>query len=107
MNALLQSKFGSLSVDDLKKFLTDHSGYPTSICRHDGDSLTVASLISEPDERRLHVAVGNPCRESLCHLFHVEGARMKYAPPWICCRRSRNGCRRRGLHPAGYCGSAR
>jgi len=62
MNALVQGKFGSLSVDELKKFLTDHSGYPTSICRHNGESLTVASLISELDERRFHVAVGNPCQ---------------------------------------------
>jgi isopenicillin-N N-acyltransferase-like protein len=62
MNGLLQSKFGSLSADELKKFLADHSGYPTSICRHNGESLTVASLISELDERRFHVAVGNPCQ---------------------------------------------
>ncbi len=62
MNSLLQGKFGSLSVNELKAFLSDHSGYPTSICRHDGESQTVASLISEPGERRLHVAVGNPCQ---------------------------------------------
>ena len=61
MNALIQARFGSLAVDDFKKFLQDHSGYPTSICRHDGDSCTVASLISEPAERRMHVAAGNPC----------------------------------------------
>jgi isopenicillin-N N-acyltransferase like protein len=62
MNSLLQGKFGSLSVEDMKTFLSDHNGYPTSICRHDGDSQTVASLISEPGERRIHVAVGNPCQ---------------------------------------------
>jgi isopenicillin-N N-acyltransferase-like protein len=62
MNSLLQGKFGSLSVEDMKTFLADHSGYPTSICRHDGDSQTVASLISEPGERRMRVAVGNPCQ---------------------------------------------
>ena len=62
MNSLVQGKFGSLSVGDMKSFLSDHSGYPTSICRHDGESQTVASLISEPGERRMHVAVGNPCQ---------------------------------------------
>jgi predicted choloylglycine hydrolase len=62
INSLLQGKFGGLSADELKRFLSDHDGYPTSICRHDGDSVTVASLISEPAERRMHVAVGNPCR---------------------------------------------
>ena len=63
MNSLLQSKFGSLSVDEMKKYLMDHSGYPTSICRHGGgvEMQTVASLISEPDQRCMHVAVANPC----------------------------------------------
>ncbi len=61
MNSLIGSAFGSLSVDDLKRFLTDHSGRPTSICRHDTESQTVASLIAEPAARRMHAAVGNPC----------------------------------------------
>jgi predicted choloylglycine hydrolase len=61
MNSLVRSKFPSLQVDDIKTFLSDHKGYPTSICRHDADSRTVASLISEPSQRRLDAAVGNPC----------------------------------------------
>ena len=61
MNSLVRSKFPSLQVGDIKAFLSDHKGYPTSICRHDGDSRTVASLISEPSHRRLNAAVGNPC----------------------------------------------
>jgi isopenicillin-N N-acyltransferase-like protein len=61
MNSLIKAKLGSLSVEDMKKFLSDHSGYPKSICRHDGGSCTVASLIAEPAERCMHVAVGNPC----------------------------------------------
>jgi isopenicillin-N N-acyltransferase-like protein len=61
MNGLIGSRFGSLSVGDLQRFLSDHEGRPTSICRHDGDSQTVASLIAEPAGRRMHVAVGNPC----------------------------------------------
>ncbi len=61
MNALLESKRGAVRVDDLKRFLSDHSGRPTGICRHDGASCTVASLIAEPGRRRMHAAVGNPC----------------------------------------------
>jgi isopenicillin-N N-acyltransferase like protein len=61
MNSLIQAKFGALAVDDFKKFLSDHTGYPTSICRHNGVSLTVASLIAEPAEGRMHVTFGNPC----------------------------------------------
>jgi isopenicillin-N N-acyltransferase-like protein len=64
MNSLIQSKLGSLNVDDFKKFLSDHDGYPTSICRHlgPGNSISVASLIAEPAKRRMHVTFENSCR---------------------------------------------
>jgi len=61
MNGLIQNRFGSLTVEDLQGFLSDHSGRPASICRHDGDSRTVAGIIAEPARRRMHVAAGNPC----------------------------------------------
>ncbi|HWC00450.1 MAG TPA: carcinine hydrolase/isopenicillin-N N-acyltransferase family protein, partial [Bryobacteraceae bacterium] len=62
IQGLLKARAGSLTVDDIRGYLRDHSGYPTSICRHDGNSVTVASIIAEPGERRMHVALGNPCR---------------------------------------------
>jgi isopenicillin-N N-acyltransferase-like protein len=62
MNALVRARFGALTVSDLKTFLSDHSGHPTAICRHDGDSRTVAGIIAEPAARRMHVAAGNPCQ---------------------------------------------
>jgi isopenicillin-N N-acyltransferase-like protein len=61
MNALIKSRPNRVSVDDIKSFLRDHSGWPASICRHDGDSRTVASLIADPSKRRMHVAAGHPC----------------------------------------------
>ena len=71
MRALIDSKFGSIELGDVKRFLSDHDGYPVSICRHshDGPSTpmlgcsgkTVAALIAEPQHGRLHVALGNPC----------------------------------------------
>jgi isopenicillin-N N-acyltransferase-like protein len=61
MDELVGSRYGSIGVDDIKRFLSDHSGYPTSICRHGGGMQTVASMISEPARRRMHVALGNPC----------------------------------------------
>jgi len=61
MESLIQGHFGFLGWEDMKRYLSDHRGYPTSICRHDGSSLTVASMISEPAERRMHVSFGNPC----------------------------------------------
>jgi isopenicillin-N N-acyltransferase-like protein len=62
IDSLIKSRYGSIEVDDIKRFLSDHSGYPTSICRHDSSMRTVASMISEPARRRMHVAVGNPCQ---------------------------------------------
>ena len=64
INQLMRALHGSLTVDDMKRFLKDHSGRPTGICRHDGDSRTVASLIAEPARRRMHVAAGNPCESN-------------------------------------------
>jgi len=61
IRSLLQSRYGSITVHDIQLFLSDHSGRPTSICRHDKGMRTVASLIAEPAEGRMHVAVGNPC----------------------------------------------
>jgi len=62
IDSLIKSRYGSIEVDDIKRFLSDHSGYPASICRHDSRMVTVASMISEPARRRMHVAVGNPCQ---------------------------------------------
>lgn len=62
MNELLKARYGSLSVADVQSFLRDHSGKPAGICRHDGNSRTVASLIAEPAQRRMHVAAGYPCQ---------------------------------------------
>jgi len=55
------------TVDDMKAILSDHDGYPRSICRHPNDQPsfghmgTVCSLIMEPAEGRMHISRGNPC----------------------------------------------
>jgi len=71
MRTLIQTNFGSISLDDVQRFLSDHDGLPVSICRHahdgancpmlDHSAKTVAAMIAEPEQRRLHVALGNPC----------------------------------------------
>ena len=75
MRALIDGKFGSITLADMQQFLADHDGHPVSICRHshagpEGPMLgpsgkTVAALIAEPEQRRLHVALGNPCENPL------------------------------------------
>ncbi|MFN0055509.1 MAG: C45 family autoproteolytic acyltransferase/hydrolase [Planctomycetales bacterium] len=72
METLLTERFGSLSVPELQRILSDHAGAPVGICRHPhsgyGDGIlpntgkTVAALIAEPAHGRLHIARGNPCQ---------------------------------------------
>lgn len=60
-------KDGRVSLGDAKAILSDHDGYPTSICRHPNDhpstgwQRSVISIIFEPSEQRMHVSNGNPC----------------------------------------------
>jgi isopenicillin-N N-acyltransferase like protein len=61
MEALLLERRGRITVDDLKTVLSDHQGWPRSICRHESCVETIASLIAEPNEGRLHVAAGKAC----------------------------------------------
>ena len=62
-----QAGNGRVTVDDLKTILSDHEGYPTSICRHPNDhpvsgwQRSVVSIILEPRERKMQVSNGNPC----------------------------------------------
>lgn len=65
MTQLIGASDRRLSVEDLQEFFRDHEGYPGSICAHEREgatSKTVASLISEPAEGRLHAAFGSPCQ---------------------------------------------
>jgi len=57
-----------VSVKDIQGFLSDHVGYPDSICRHDdvrepeGKRMaTVFSIIMNLDRGEMHFAPGNPC----------------------------------------------
>ncbi len=58
---------GKVSIDDAKRLLSDHDGFPTSICRHPNDEpstgwqRSVISIILEPSDNRMHVTNGNPC----------------------------------------------
>lgn len=71
LRTLIDEKFASIRLKDVQKFLADHDGHPASICRHshdgpsgpmlDSSGKIVAALIAEPEQRRLHVALGNPC----------------------------------------------
>lgn len=68
LNKLIHQNYGQLTVDSFKKLLSDHNGYPDSICRHVDEEdppqlhrITRASMISVPGEQKLYVANGQPC----------------------------------------------
>ena len=74
INSLIREKYGSISVEDVKTFLSDHDHHPTSICRHpqtadaakgfETSGMTAASIVAEPAQRRMHVSLGNPCENA-------------------------------------------
>ncbi len=61
---------GLVSLDAAKELLSDHDGFPTSICRHPNDDpqtgwqRSVISIIVEPDNKRMHISNGNPCENA-------------------------------------------
>jgi isopenicillin-N N-acyltransferase-like protein len=66
IQSLVRERSGHLTLADVKTFLADHTGHPTSICRHPvpGPKTSIESIysiIGEPDRGLLHVSVGNPC----------------------------------------------
>jgi isopenicillin-N N-acyltransferase-like protein len=65
-------KKNKMTVEKMHEILSDHDGYPVSICRHQvekpkpGDERianlkTVCSLISKPEAGEIYITVGNPC----------------------------------------------
>jgi isopenicillin-N N-acyltransferase-like protein len=64
MQQMLDAAAGRITVDDLKRALTDHTGPAEPICRHARDPAeweTTAALIAEPASRALHLSYGPPC----------------------------------------------
>jgi len=71
MKEMIEADIGEVSVDRVKRYLSDHSNGAASICRHprtedieqgfETAGRTVASIIAEPAKKRMHVALGNPC----------------------------------------------
>lgn len=71
IRALIRERLGRITLSDMQHFLSDHSGYPTGICRHPHDGpddpllpaagKTVAAIVAQPQSGRLTIACGNPC----------------------------------------------
>ena len=66
MARLEAERHGAITLDDAKRWLSDHDGHPTSICRHATSDAPTAmtsiySVICEADKGLLHITAGNPC----------------------------------------------
>lgn len=59
---LLRENYGRLSPELFQKLLADHANYPQSICKHDGVSVTVFSMIINLNELRAWIGRGRPCQ---------------------------------------------
>src|SRR5205085_12441099 len=64
---LMASERGAVTLEQLRRLLTNHEGAPISICRHPnadpviGWQRSAVSVILEPAVGRMHLSRGNPC----------------------------------------------
>jgi isopenicillin-N N-acyltransferase-like protein len=68
---LLRENYGQLSPEVFQKLLADHVNYPASICKHDGGSVTVFSIIINLNELRAWIGRGFPCQTTYFE-HHLE-----------------------------------
>lgn len=59
---LLRKNFGKLTPDLFRSLLADHAGYPTSICKHGQESVTVFSIIIQVETRKAWIGRGLVCQ---------------------------------------------
>lgn len=78
LRGLMDQYYGSLTPQIMMTLLADHDGYPNSICRHPDDSqpetlasMSKASFIMIPAERKMYICAGPPC-ENKYEVFLVE-----------------------------------
>ncbi len=72
LGSMIKEHYGEIDLSLLHRFLTDHEGHPTSICRHEGMpdgtpegpkiGWTAASIIAVPERGVMYVCAGHPCQ---------------------------------------------
>jgi len=58
---LLRENHGQLTPELFQKLLSDHAGYPTSICKHGIETVTVFSIIIQLENLRAWIGLGRAC----------------------------------------------
>ena len=65
MGSLIEKYYGEIDIPVARKMLSDHTGYPESICAHPrADAIyskTLASMIFHPKSGSMKIAFGNGC----------------------------------------------
>lgn len=66
LRELLEEHRNNMSATAIMKILSDHKGYPFSICRHDEEHGlgSVYSIIIDMTEDKIYICAGNPCENS-------------------------------------------
>ncbi len=59
---LLREQSGQLSPERLQRLLADHANYPASICKHEGEAVTVFSIIIDVSRLQAWIGRGRPCQ---------------------------------------------
>jgi isopenicillin-N N-acyltransferase-like protein len=59
---LLREHYGQLTPELFQKLLADHVGYPTSICKHGQETVTVFSMIVHVEGLRAWIGRGRACK---------------------------------------------
>jgi isopenicillin-N N-acyltransferase-like protein len=62
LRARLEPEAGRLTSQLAFQAMTDHDGFPDSVCRHRAGINTTAAVVAEPVQGLLHVCRGHPCR---------------------------------------------
>jgi len=62
LRTLVKEAWGSITVETMKTFLSDHQGDPAGICRHGAANMhSISGYIAEPERRLFHVRRGHGC----------------------------------------------
>lgn len=62
LNERFKPDKGRLTAQLAMYAMTDHVGYPMSVCRHEGTkAMTTSAVVVEPTRGLMHVTRGNPC----------------------------------------------
>ncbi len=66
LKRLMEEHYGELTVELMEEFLTDHTDYPRSICKHTDMEVqlgeTLAAEIMVPEDGVLYATWGQPCK---------------------------------------------